>query len=503
VATLKSQLEGLVALSPDSPEIEFEGRWHTWGQLASGIRQLGALLDAAGLGADARVGVVMRNRPEMVASIMGLMAAERCLVTLNPLFPDDRLVGDIVNTEAPAIVATRRDWERPGLEDAARKNGALCIEAEIEEGGALRFTKRVEADPSRWKRPKAEGIAIEMLTSGTTGVPKRIPLPRRNFEAGMVGYSQYEKGREDGVPKLRGGTQIWHNSFAHISGIGGVLNIILAGRKFALLERFTVPAFHDVVKRHKPKVVNGPPAVVRMLLDAKLPREDFASVVSFRCGSAPLDPAVADEFYDYYGFPCLVNYGATEFAGGASGWTMEDFKVFGKTKRGSVGRLNQGFQGRTVNPETGAPLPAGEAGLLELKAPNLGNGKDWVRTTDLAVVDKDNFLFIKGRADNAIIRGGFKVAPDDVVRALEAHPAIREAAVVGMPDPRLGQVPVAALLLKAGSTYPGDPAMSEFLRKTLTPYQVPVRFAVLDSLPRTGAMKVDLTSLRRTLETPS
>jgi acyl-CoA synthetase (AMP-forming)/AMP-acid ligase II len=236
-----------------------------------------------------------------------------------------------------------------------------------------------------------------------------------------------------------------------------------------------------------------------MLLDAKLPREDFASVVSFRCGSAPLDPALADEFRDYFGIPCLVNYGATEFAGGASGWTMEDYKQFGKAKRGSVGRLNPGIQGRTVDPETGAPLPPGQVGLLELKAPHLGNGRDWLRTTDLAIVDEDSFLFIKGRADNAIIRGGFKVAPDDVVRALEAHPAIREAAVIGMPDPRLGQVPVAALLLKDGATYPGDAAIVEFLKKTLTPYQVPVRFTVLESLPRTGAMKVDQTSLRRIL----
>jgi long-chain acyl-CoA synthetase len=499
MAGLRAQIDGILSVSPESPAIEFEGRWLSFAQLAAGRRELAALLEQAGLGAESRVAVVLRNRPEFVAAMLELIASQRCLVTLNSIFADDRIAGDIDAVAAPALVANPRDWQRPGFEAAVRKVGALGIEAQVDAQGSIHFAQRVAADSARWTRRDAPGVAIEMLTSGTTGTPKRIPLPRRNFEAAIADWGKFEKGREDGVPKLRSGTQVWHMPLSHIAGVGGLLNIVLSGRKLVLLERFTVPAFHDAVKRHKPKVANGPPAVVRMLLDAKLPKEDFASLVTFRCGSAPLDPGLADEFTRYFGIPCLVNYGATEYAGGAAGWTMDDHKRFGAAKRGSVGRLNEGFEGRTVDPESGAPLAPGELGLLELKAAHLGDGKTWMRTTDLAIVDSDRFLFIKGRADNAIIRGGYKIAPDDVVKALEAHPAVREAAVIGMPDPRLGQVPVAALLLKPGVSRPSADELSAFLRKSLTPYQVPVRFELVDELPRTGSMKVDQSALRSRL----
>src|SRR3546814_7402113 len=104
--------------------------------------------------------------------------------------------------------------------------------------------------------------------------------------------------------------------------------------------------------------------------------------------------------------------------------------------------MNPGVEGRIVDAESGEPLPYGEKGLLELRAHHLGDGRNWVRTTDLARMDEDQFLWILGRADNAIIRGGFKIIPDDVVKAIEAHPAVLDACVVALPDPRLGQVQI-------------------------------------------------------------
>jgi len=98
---------------------------------------------------------------------------------------------------------------------------------------------------------------------------------------------------------------------------------------------------------------------------------------------------------------------------------MADFKKYGADRIGSVGRMNPGIEGRIVDPETGETLPYGQKGLLELRADHLGDGKSWIRTTDLARMDEKQFLWIMGRADNAIIRGGFKIIPDDVVKAIE------------------------------------------------------------------------------------
>jgi acyl-CoA synthetase (AMP-forming)/AMP-acid ligase II len=136
----------------------------------------------------------------------------------------------------------------------------------------------------------------------------------------------------------------------------------------------------------------------------------------------------------------------------------------------------------------------GEEGLLELKGDQLGPdyppaGEKWLRTTDRAVLDSDGFLYIRGRADNAIIRGGFKIHPDDVVQALNQHPAVRESAVVGVSDVRLGAVPAAAIILRAGAEAPDLEDLKRFLKDRLIPYQIPVHYRFVEDFPRTPSMK--------------
>mgnify|MGYP006191965837 FL=1 len=112
------------------------------------------------------------------------------------------------------------------------------------------------------------------------------------------------------------------------------------------------------------------------------------------------------------------------------------------------------------------------------------------------MLDDDRYLWIKGRADNAIIRGGFKVHPDDVVKAMNQHPAVRESAVVGVPDDRLGEVPAAAIILKAGEPPPETDVMKAFLKEKLIAYQVPVHFRFVEDFPRTPSMKPSAPGLK-------
>ena len=495
---LAGQIAAMLSVDPAADELEFEGRWSSWGTLAAQAATLGALLDGEGHGAGRRIGVLLRNRGEMVPVLLCLLGSDRCVASINASAPDDKLADDIRAAATPVIVASAADWARPGVLAAAQAVGALGIllAHDLLPGDA---EPRIvtAADPALWTRPDAPGISIEMLSSGTTGTPKRIPLPTRHLERALSGAASYEKGRgADDAPRLRGGVQLVTAPLAHIAGITGVMNNILAGRKICLLERFTVEGFRDAVVRHRPKVAGAPPAALRMLLDADLPQADLASLVAYRTGTAPLDPELADAFYRKYGIPVLQNYGATEFAGGVAGWTLDDFNAHWTAKRGSVGRINRGTEARIVDPDSGAVLPTGEPGLLELKGGNVGNGRDWLRTTDLARLDEDRFLWITGRADGAIIRGGFKILPDDVVKALEAHPAIREAAVTGLPDRRLGEVPVAAYLLKRDAVAPTDEELRAFLKQALMPYQVPVQLRRLDEMPRTPSMKVSQPALR-------
>jgi len=499
MSKLAALVRGVMAIDPSAPAIEYEERWYSWGELTAIMSGLERVFAAEGVAPGTRVGGLLRNRPEIAALIVELITSERCVVTLNPVLPDDKLVAEIAALELPVLVALPQDWARADVRAAAEQAGLLGIEIAPGAPAAVRVVlPRREGGKFR---AEAAGVAIEMLTSGTTGTPKRIPLKAANFDQMILDTAHFENRNPDDPPKLRGGVSILNTPFSHIGGIFGLFTCLSAGRKACMLDRFQVGPFAEAVARHKPRAVGAPPSALRMLLDAEVPKAKLESLTVFRTSTAPLDPDLADEFYARYGIPVLQNYGATEFAGGVAGWTIGDFRQFGTggAKRGSVGRMNPGVEGRIVDADSGEPVAYGTPGLLELRARHLGDGKSWMRTTDIARMDEDQFLWILGRADNAIIRGGFKVIPDDVVRAMETHPAVREACVVALPDPRLGQVPAAAYLVRSGEAV-SEEALKAFLREKLAPYQVPVKLMQLAEFPRTPSMKVSQPELRKLFE---
>lgn len=498
MSRVRELITAVLKLDPEGPAVESNGRWWTWGEIDRIGQELDSLLQGRGYGRNVRVGVLLRNRAPFFAVAAALAVGERCLVTLNPVYPDEQVAGDIAEQATPVLMLSSEDLARPAIRDKAMESGALVLKLPDERGGEVTVLAEPKAG-MRTLRTESVGVAIEMLTSGTTGKPKRVPLQRVQFEEGLLAAFAFEKGRSpDDSARLRDGVLIITNPLAHISGVLGVMGALLAGRKSCLIEKFSVAVVHEAVKRHRPRVLGLPPAALRMLYNADLPREDFQSIQVLRSGTAPLDPDLADAIYARYGLPVLQNYGATEF-GGVAGWTLEDFKAHQKDRRGAVGRLNAGIDARVVDPESFEPLSPGETGILELRGRRIGDGQSWLRTSDLAVVDAERFLWIKGRADNAIIRGGFKVQPDKVVAALEQHPAIKEACVVGVPDARLGAVPAAAFSLWNSAETPAVQDLQTFLRARLAPYEVPVILREVMEFPRTVSLKIDQTALRNLL----
>jgi len=286
------------------------------------------------------------------------------------------------------------------------------------------------------------------------------------------------------------------NPLVHVGGIFRAGGALRSGRRIAMMERFDVAEWHQLVLRHRPKAASLVPSAVKMILDAELPPQDLSSLRIVSAGTAALDPAVAEAFEARYEVPVLTTYGATEFAGGVAGWTLRDHREHGQAKRGSVGRANAGVELQVVDPETGAPLPVGEVGLLEVKTRQHSGTGGWVRTTDLARLDAEGFLWVVGRADGAINRGGFKLLPGQIEKVLEQHPAVAEVSVVGLPDERLGEVPVAAVLLRGGSPAIDERELERFAREHLVGYQRPTRYRIVDELPRTPSMKVSQPAVR-------
>ena len=444
---LSERIARVLALDPSANAFEYEKQWHPWGELQAAADDMAARFEPG-----QRVGLLLRNRPVPLGQLLGLLTAGACVVTINPGRGDDRVREDVDSLGVP-VLGEPADLDRFGVIGSAE--------------GRTDYA----ANPV---------VAVEMLTSGTTGPPKRVPLTYETFERVLVGAKHYERNQATDL-KLRSGVVIVNAPLVHVGGLFRVLQAVNDGRSFCLLEKFKVDDWVDAVRRHQPKTVSLVPAALRMVLAADLDPDDLASIRSVVSGTAPLAAEDADAFYEKFGIPVLISYGATEFGGGVAGWNLADHERWWKEKRGSVGRAHAGCELRIVD------------GVLEVKARQLGEG--WTRTTDLARIDEDGFLYILGRADQAIIRGGFKVLPDDVSAALERDSRVLGAGVVGIDDERLGAVPVAAVELQPGAQATPDELLTEVSR-VLSRYEMPVELRILDALPRTESGKVDLPAVR-------
>jgi long-chain acyl-CoA synthetase len=478
---LSRRIAYVLGLQPDAPALEFEGQWVSWGELGEMANQIGSL--AGGVDRQPQIGILLRNRPAQVATLLGVLRCGATVVVINPARGDERIKADVDQLGLPLIIGEPDDVATLGTSPAT-----TVVSIPDQHGEP----KVIAAGRARVDHDVRPGVAVRMLTSGTTGPPKRVDLTYDMLAHSVLGP---EADRPPAPTELRRGVAIVNSPLVHIGGVFRILQCVAEARPFVLLERFELTRWAEAVRTHRPRAVSLVPAALRMVLHSDLRREDLASIRAVTSGTAPLSAEDADAFIEKYGIPVLTSYAATEFGGGVAGWTLPDHQKYWRVKRGSVGRANPGAQLRVVG-DDGTPLEPDQVGLLEVKPGQLGPAAEWMRTTDMARIDADGFLWIIGRADQAIIRGGFKVMPDDVRTALESHPAVAGAAVVGRRDERLGETPVAMVELRDPASVDAG-ALADFLRTRLARYEIPTDIAVVARLPRTPSGKPDLSAVRR------
>ena len=228
------------------------------------MAQAAALVDRPG----AEVGVLLRNRPASVGLLLGVLRAGGCVVTINPGRGQDRTRDDIAALDLAVLAGDPDDLARL-VPDAARPTTAAVAGARRLPSSSAPAERTVDADGDA--RP---GVAVRMLTSGTTGPPKRVDLSYETLERVLVGAKHYESNRDETV-RLRRGVAIVNSPLVHLGGLFRVLQCVSDGRSFCLLERFSVDGWVDAVRRHRPATASLVPAALRMVLEADLDPADL------------------------------------------------------------------------------------------------------------------------------------------------------------------------------------------------------------------------------------
>lgn len=474
----------------EQPAIEFAKNWITWGEMRCVAEQVNKLIDASHAGHGSKIALVARNRPSALAAFLGLIATRSSIRMIYPFQSAAAIARDLDRIEPSVVIAAAEDYSEEIFSVLRAKAIAAIALTEMEAYSPQGF-ERSHVASSTTAAPQ-----IEILTSGTTGAPKPFALSYAVIAQHIVGADSMRSTQSGEAAQLPPALMFF--PVGNISGFHSTLPPLLKGQRAVLLEKFSVAGWHDHLVRFRPAAGGMPPAGIQMVLDADLPRADFASLRFIGTGAAPLDPSVQRAFEERYGVPIMLAYGATEFGGPVAAMTPDLLSTWGKQKLGSVGKALPGAQLRIVEPDTGAVLPPGQEGLLEVISPRIG--PDWIRTSDIAILDADGFMFHRGRADGAIIRGGFKLLPETIERALLLHPGLSAAGVVGIADRRLGQVPAAAIQLKPGVEPPSSAELEDHLREHVPATHIPVIWRCVENLPRTPTLKVDRPALRQLLE---
>ncbi len=491
VDTLSSLVSRALTREATRPVIEFEQRWFTWGEMRQVADRIGALVESSGAPACAPVAFIPRNRPSAVATLLGLIAKNYTVRMIYAFQSGPAIARDIARLKPAVVIAAAGELSAEVL-GILREEGIAGILIKDMDAGAVPGLERVRR--TGIEIPAEPGI--EILTSGTTGPPKQFALSYELIARHHIGSNLMHPGGEQDLLHLC--PAILYFPLGNISGVYSTIPTMVRGRRAVLLDRFSVAAWLDYVLRYRPEGGGLPPAGVQMVLDANIPAEDLSSIRFVSTGAAPVDPTAHRAFEDRYGIPILLSYGATEFAGPVAAMTAELYSDWGKKKFGSVGRALPGAQLRVIDPGTGEVLPPGQEGILEVISPRIG--PNWIRTADVAVIDEDGFLFHRGRADGAIMRGGFKLLPETIERALMLHDAVSAAGVTGVPDHRLGQVPAAAIQLKPDVAPPTIAELEAHLRQHVAATHIPVKWRFVESLPRNRSVKVDRPALRTLFE---
>jgi long-chain acyl-CoA synthetase len=470
---LRSLLE---SWTPNTDVLVYDGDTEcTKNGLVTSAAKIASLIHSSSPQGGAAVAVMLPNSVDLVASLFAVWQSDGVYVPVNPRLTDTE-VQRILDQVDPALVITTSE-----LRHRAGSHTVLVLggdEASLHPGTGS--DKQFDAD-----------VALVQYTSGTTGAPKAVLLTHSGVSQLIDGVLTSIRGSsappESSKPRK---PNIIPMSLSLWAGIYNVLFAMRTNAPVVLMDGFDPLVFATLVSRFEIRSSVLPPATIAALAsDERI--KDLSPLQYVRSVTAPLSPLQARRFNERFGIAVLNGYGQTEIGGEIVGWSAEDSRTFGDSKLGAVGRPHPGVEIRSVEPngELWVRTPALSAGYLDGSDFSDRIDEDgWFRTGDIGRIDDEGFVWIEGRVSDMINRGGLKVHPEEVEEVLCLFPAIVEAAVVGIPDERLGEVPVA-FVVSSNSDVDADD-LERHCRAHLAPYKVPTRFTRIPALPRNEVGKL-------------
>jgi acyl-CoA synthetase (AMP-forming)/AMP-acid ligase II len=492
--------------------IVFEGKKWTYGQISERVNRLANALVKLGVRQGDRVGILQVNCNQYIESYFGSAKLGAIFVPLNFRAKADELAYMIGNSEIKVLFVGSRylDMIMGMLPQLSSVRECIAIDAEC--GSSYENLIDSSSPDEVICEIGDEDITILMYTSGTTGRPKGVPLRHSAFVTYVL------DNVEPANPDI-GERNLLTVPLYHVAGIQAMLAAIYGGRTLVLMRQFEVKEWIETIEREQAtRAMLVPTMLKRVIDDPEFGQHDLSSLKVITYGAAPMPFEVIHKAIQVMPWVRFINaFGQTETASTITTLGPEDHIIEGteeekqkKLKRltSSIGKPLPDVEVKIVD-EEGKSLPTRQVGEILARGPRIMTGywqdeqktsqvmtKDgWLRTNDMGWMDEDGYIYLVGRADDMIIRGGENISPEEVEDVLRSHPKVEEAAVIGVPDPEWGQQPRAIVVVKKGEVVTSEEIM-EHCRSRLAGFKRPRSVIFIDALPRNPMGKVLRKNLR-------
>lgn len=502
-ATLAGVLREHAAVRGDAPCLIYEGTTTTYAELDERASRVASALVAHGVQPGDRVALVDKNAPACLEVMFGAAKCGAAYVPVNwRLAP--REVGQIVEDCEPAVIFAGAEFVELVTKAAP---GARVVQLEGEAQAPVLAYERLVAeadatDPGIDAGP--DGIAVLMYTSGTTGRPKGVELPNRNF-LGRLG----DQGELWGYDETS--VNLVTMPLFHVGGTSLLMLGVVPGGATVLMRDFDPAKLLALIEEHKVTNTLLVPAMIQaLLMMPTCATTDWSTMRTLLYGSSPIAEKLLRDAMEVMRCGFVQIYGMTEHSGVAAALPAEDHDPVNRPELiASCGKPLPWVDVMIADPATGEAAAPGEVGEIWVRSDQLMRGywrqpdqtaealvaDGWYRTGDAAVQDEDGYLYIRDRVKDMIISGGENVYPAEIENVLAEHPAVGEATVIGIPHPKWGETPLALIVPKPDAEVVEEDVIA-FCRERLAGFKCPTAVATMDEFPRTASGKVLKHELR-------